>query len=99
MLKIAAMFGIPQELVGSLRNNLLAELLLDIPSSNTNAFGHHVLVSEALGVRMKIEFQTLGRSAYFYGLQLIRGEIEKRGPQLLAGIYEGHKLVFPPDLV
>ncbi|MEK7609776.1 MAG: hypothetical protein AAB470_01485 [Patescibacteria group bacterium] len=97
MQKIAAMFGIQSEMIGSLRNNVLAELFLGIPRNKTNGFGHHLLVSEALGVRLKIEFETLGRSAYFYGLQMIRQKMEEREPNLLPGIYEGYKLVFPPD--
>ena len=97
VLKLAEMFKVSSEEVGHIRSDPVAETILDVPPEMIGGFGAHFLKVTAGGVEVKIQFKTLGRAAYFLGLEVILQAIEKMGPNLKPGVHEAHKLVFPPD--
>jgi len=92
--KIAEMFGVPDNQIVHIRDDEMAEHELGIPLEHLGGFGAHFLNVSAGGVDARIQFRTLGRVCYFNGLQVVLEAIEKN--PLKPGVYEAHKLVFPP---
>ena len=92
--KIAEMFGVPHDKIGHVRSDSIAQSVLGIPAEHLGGFGAHFLDVSAGGVDACVRFRTLGRVCYFNGLQVVIDAIEKN--PLAPGVYEAHKLVFPP---
>jgi 4-hydroxy-tetrahydrodipicolinate reductase len=92
--KIADMFNVPHDQIGHVRSDSIAKSMLGIPQQFVGGFGAHFLEISAGGVDVVIRFRTLGRVCYFSGLRVVLEAMEKN--PLKPGVYEAHKLVFPP---